>query len=281
MNYIQVNFYFQPLLPTREVLVVELAERGFESFVESETGLIAYIAQKDFSSDLLKNLLPFGEDEMQMSFEILVIEDQNWNEEWEKNFHPIVVEDKCVIRAPFHEMPNNGMLDIIIEPKMSFGTGHHATTYLMVAEMLEMKWHNLRVCDMGTGTGVLAILAMKLGANESWAVDIDEWSVENSKENLERNHVNSTTVLLGGAERIEGEKFDVILANINRNILLRDMAAYTNCLLPGGEILLSGFYETDIHLLEGEAQQRGLKHIGTRAKGEWCLLRFAKDRIAS
>lgn len=278
MNYIEIDFSLEPLLPAREVLVAELAELGFESFDEAETGVKAYIQEDQWNESLLENLMTADIEGLQWSWSKHVIEATNWNAEWEKNFEPIVVDDKCLIRAPFHNVNEQYDYVITIEPKMSFGTGHHNTTYLMVSEMLGIDFKNKVVLDMGSGTGVLAILAEQLGAQDVDAIDIDEWAFENAKENMNRNLVSHIQCFQGGAELLSGKKYDVILANINRNILLADMVSYANALITDGVILFSGFYSQDIPLLIEEGRKHGLQEKGNRSKGEWCLLHMIKTK---
>jgi ribosomal protein L11 methyltransferase len=272
MNYVEVSFLLDPILPAREVLMAELAELGFESFVESEEGLTAYIQQPDWNEGLLEGLMTSSIPDLKMSWEIKTIEATNWNAEWEKSFDPISVDGACLIRAPFHEIQGDYKFVITIEPKMSFGTGHHATTHLIISEMLQMEWEGLDVLDMGSGTAVLAILAEKMGARDIDAIDIDEWAFENAEENARRNDCSKIRCLLGGAELLGDKKYDVILANINRNILLRDMNLYRAVLKDGGKILFSGFYEQDVMELEKVATPLGLKIQNKRLMNEWCML---------
>jgi ribosomal protein L11 methyltransferase len=272
MNYVEVSFLLDPILPAREVLMAELAELGFESFVESEEGLTAYIQQPDWNEGLLEGLMTSSIPDVKISWEIITIEATNWNAEWEKSFDPISVDGACLIRAPFHEIQGDYKFVITIEPKMSFGTGHHATTHLIISEMLQMEWEGLDVLDMGSGTAVLAILAEKMGARDIDAIDIDEWAFENAEENAKRNDCSKIHCLLGGAELLGDKKYDIILANINRNILLRDMHLYRAVLKDGGKILFSGFYEQDVVELEKVATPLGLKIQNKRLRNEWCML---------
>ena len=272
MNYVEVSFLLDPILPAREVLMAELAELGFESFVESEEGLTSYIQQPDWNEGLLEGLMTSSIPDVKISWEIKTIEATNWNAEWEKSFDPISVDGACLIRAPFHEIQGDYKFVITIEPKMSFGTGHHATTHLIISEMLQMEWEGLDVLDMGSGTAVLAILAEKMGARDIDAIDIDEWAFENAEENASRNDCSKIRCLLGGAELLGDKKYDIILANINRNILLRDMNLYRAVLKDGGKILFSGFYEQDVVELEKVATPLGLKIQNKRLMNEWCML---------
>jgi ribosomal protein L11 methyltransferase len=197
----------------------------------------------------------------------------NWNEEWEKNFEPIQVDDLVSIRAPFHENPNL-KYDIVIEPKMSFGTGHHETTHMMVRHLLQLDLENKKVLDMGCGTGILAIFAEMKGAKPLDAIDIDNWCYENSIENVTRNNCENISVYEGDATLLVDKKYDVIIANINRNILLMDMKVYTNCLEAGGILLLSGFYEQDIPVIDAEVIKYGLKLEKFIQRNNWVALKY-------
>ncbi|MFY8136597.1 MAG: 50S ribosomal protein L11 methyltransferase [Flavobacteriales bacterium] len=276
MNYQEVTFILDPLLPAREVLVAELAELGFESFVETDEGVKAYIVASDWNEGLLAELMTSQMEDQKIEWNSSEIEAINWNAEWEKSFDPIIVDNKCLIRAPFHEVEGSFEYVINIEPKMSFGTGHHSTTHLMIGEMMNMDWKGKNVLDMGAGTAVLAILAEMMGAESSDAIDIDEWAYLNSIENLERNNCSRIKSYQGGAELLTEQVYDTILANINRNILLRDMKEYVKVLKTGGEILFSGFYVQDIPELERVGGELGLKLVLQRERNEWCLLKMIK-----
>jgi ribosomal protein L11 methyltransferase len=276
MNYVEVQFVIQPMMPAREVLVAELAELGFESFVENDNGLLAYIQENEFEPSLLDGLMTKDIPDQQLEISHKVIQDQNWNAEWEKGFDPIFVSDECVIRAPFHTDLGTFKYDLLIEPKMSFGTGHHATTFLIVNEMLSMDFEGKDVLDMGCGTGVLAILAEKRGAKHCVGIDIDEWSYENTIENIERNGCSRIVTKKGGEERIEGETFDIILANINRNILMRDMHVYVKAMRPSATLLLSGFYLQDVADLRSNCESLGLTFREHKLRGEWCMMCLTK-----
>ena len=275
MNYVEVTAILQPLLPAREVLVVELAERGFESFVETDQGVKAYIQEPDFAPQLLEDLMTADIPDQRLDITTVVIVDQNWNAQWESNFDPIIVDEQCLIRAPFHEVEKQYPYTITIEPKMSFGTGHHATTHLIVSAMLPMDCAVKTVLDMGCGTGVLAILAEMRGSMAIDAIDIDEWAFENTLENIERNGCKHIRTMRGGAEVIPADaRYDLILANINRNILTRDMHAYVACMKPGASILFSGFYESDQPEIRACAEGLGLKFVESRARNEWTMMWF-------
>ncbi|HBY66528.1 MAG TPA: 50S ribosomal protein L11 methyltransferase, partial [Flavobacteriaceae bacterium] len=244
------NFNVTPLQPGTEILIAELGYAGFESFVETETGVLAYIQKEECVDNVLDEVQIISSEEFTINYTIKEIAQSNWNAEWEQNFKPIAVGDTCVVRAPFHQ--ERGLLyEIIIEPKMSFGTGHHETTFMMLQFILENNWKNKTVLDMGCGTAVLAILAEKRGATRLDAVDIDTWCVENSRENVERNNCKQISVALGDATVLPSKPtYNTIIANINRNILLADMATYRRCLKPKGELYLSGFYEQDLPLIK-------------------------------
>jgi ribosomal protein L11 methyltransferase len=274
VNYIEVKFQINPVLPYREVLTVYLADIDFESFVEEEDGLTAYI-QKDLWDENRMALIieNWNVEDCEVSYQWKEIEQQNWNAEWESQFEPIDVSPECRVCAPFHQQLGV-QYELIIEPKMSFGTGHHATTHLMLAEMLTMDLSGKKVLDMGSGTGVLAILAEKKGALELDAIDIDEWAFENCNENALRNGCSKIQSIQGGAEKIT-QHYDVILANINRNILTRDGAIYWSHLKNGGHLLLSGFYEQDVPILTNAFPESTI--IKQAIKDGWCMLHLIKS----
>lgn len=269
MAYLEYNFTINPLDPIRDVLVAELCEAGFESFVENDKGVLAYIPNS-FDEGLLEGMLAYQMEGSKISFVKKQMEDKNWNEEWESNFDPIDINNKCLIRAPFHSQEPGIPLEVIIQPQMSFGTGHHETTFLISSILLDKKLSGFRVLDMGSGTGVLAILAEKLGAIDLDAIDIDEWSFENAKENLTLNNSTCIKTYLGGKEQLIGqEPYDLILANINRNILLEDMESYVEVLKVGSEIIFSGFYKQDISLIQEKGESLGLSMVTFNEKNNW------------
>lgn len=278
MKYIKVNLTFDKDNDyITDLLSNDLATIGFDSFIDSEDGLEAYIEASKYNEDRLKTLLfEFVYDEG-ILFSAEKMEDKNWNEEWEKNFFdPIIISDKCVIHSSFHKDFPKCEYDIIINPKMAFGTGHHETTSLMIEEILKMDFRGKKVLDMGCGTSVLAILAEKCGASELTAIDIDDWCVNNSLENIEINKNKNIKVLLGGAELLVNMNFDIVLANINRNILLADMEKYISVLNPKGLLFMSGFYIQDIPMIEQKANELGLKLIHSHSKNNWALVKFEK-----
>lgn len=276
MNYIEVNVEVSPLEIGREIVVAELAELGFESFDDFDKGVKAYIQENEFSKEALKETPIFKNEEFKVNYSISLIEDKNWNEVWEQSFEPINVNNQCFIRAPFHEVRNDIQYNIEIEPKMSFGTGHHETTHLMIEELLGMEVEDKRVLDMGCGTGVLAILTELKNAKNVCAIDIDEWAYENTIENIDRNKCKKIETLKGGAELLENKKFDIIIANINRNILLKDMKTYFSCLVENGELLLSGFFSSDKEILLEEASKYGGQLVNENNKNDWTLLHLKK-----
>ncbi|SDS11041.1 [LSU ribosomal protein L11P]-lysine N-methyltransferase [Formosa sp. Hel1_31_208] len=274
-NTIYIGYYFKvkPLQPAVEILIAELGYAGFESFVETEEGVTAYIQQQDWHSGILDEIHILNSKEFDITFTFENIEQTNWNAEWEKNFNPIVVDDQCSVRAPFHEIPNT-IYDIIIEPKMSFGTGHHETTHMMIQYILNNDFKEKAVLDMGCGTGVLAILAEMKGAKPIDAIDYDNWCYINSLENIERNKCEHITVLEGDASLLPGRFYDIIIANINRNILLKDLVTYVNALNLNGLLFLSGFYNDDIPIIKAECIKLKLKHVETIERNNWVALKF-------
>jgi ribosomal protein L11 methyltransferase len=271
--YIGYDFKVEPLQPGTEILIAELGYAGFESFVETEEGVTAYIQKEEWKEGILQDIQILKSEEFEITFTFEDIEQTNWNEEWEKNFNPIVVDELVTVRAPFHEKPNT-KYDLIIEPKMSFGTGHHETTHMMIQHILKNDFKGKSVLDMGCGTGVLAILAEKVGATELDAIDINNWCYLNSIENIERNDCHNISVYEGDVSLLDGKNYDSIIANINRNILLADIPKYTNCLNKNGTLFLSGFYKEDIPLIEAECHINMLKLKESLQKGQWISLKF-------
>ncbi|WP_452225837.1 50S ribosomal protein L11 methyltransferase [Lacinutrix cladophorae] len=274
-NTIYLGYYFKvaPLQPGTEILIAELGYAGFESFVETLDGVTAYIQKEEWYPDILQDIQILNSEEFTISYTFDEIEQTNWNAEWEKNFNPIVVDNLCSVRAPFHEKPNTEF-DIVIEPKMSFGTGHHETTHMMLQHILQNNFEGKTVLDMGCGTGVLAILAEKKGALQLDAIDIDNWCYLNSVENVARNNCNKISVFEGDASLLKGKTYDIIIANINRNILLNDMETYVSCLNKNGVLFLSGFYNNDIPIIEEECNKHMLKLDEKLEKNKWVSLKF-------
>ena len=271
--YIGYNFTVTPLQPATEILIAELGYAGFESFVENENGVTAYIQKQEWNASILEDIHVLSSDEFVITYNFDEIEYTNWNLEWEKNFNAIIVDDLVTVRAPFHDIPKT-KYDLIIEPKMSFGTGHHETTHMMIKHILKNDFKGKSVLDMGCGTGVLAILAEKVGATKLDAIDIDNWCYLNSLENVERNNCQHISVYEGDVKLLEQKRYDTIIANINRNILLADISAYSKCLNKNGMLFLSGFYKEDIPLIEAESNANMLKLEEIIERGQWVSLKF-------
>lgn len=283
MNYIEVNFITKPYSEdVCDVLIAELGNIGYNGFSNTDNGFMAYIPLADFSEQALDELeiISFFSARYQISHSHREIADQNWNAVWEESFSPIVVDSRILVRAGFHETIPGIEYEIIIEPKMSFGTGHHATTALMLGIILENQAQiaGKRVLDMGCGTGILSIMAAKSGASEVVGVDIDEWAFNSAMKNMENNAAGNVTIRIGGAALLESERpFDVVLANINRNILLNDMRHYIARLNPGGHLIMSGFYKQDLSLIREKAESLGLIYQGHKEDENWVAATFYKN----
>ncbi len=277
MDYIELDCIIDPKNKGLDVVIAALGEIGFESFEETENGVKAYIQAPDFSeaaiqeSEYLKTSGFF-----ELSYKKSLIKAQNWNAVWESNFEPILISD-ISIRAPFHPKPENIQYDIIIEPKMSFGTGHHETTCLVVEEMLLLNFENKRVLDMGCGTGILAILADKMGAGKVTAIDIDEWAYTNSLENIVRNNTPEIKVLHGDIKKLASQEYDIILANINRNILVKDLGTYSSMLSQGGSLVMSGFLDVDVQVMTEAAESSDFKIEYHKIKNHWTAMKCQKN----
>ena len=278
MKYFEVTFTNQPCNETVNDVVSALAgEIGFESFVEWENGVQAYIQQSLFDEGALKEMVEnFPLPDVQITYTITEAEDKDWNEEWEKNFfQPIVIGDRCCIHSTFHKDTPKTEYEILINPQMAFGTGHHETTSSIICELLDADLQGKSVLDMGCGTSILAILASMRGADPVTAIDIDDWCVNNSRDNIELNRISNITVELGDANLLKGRKpFDVIIANINRNILLADMAQYAACMHSGSELFMSGFYVQDIPAIQEKAESLGMEFVHHREKNNWAAVKF-------
>lgn len=271
MKYVEVDFTCNPNSETvTDVLAAQLSDIEFESFVQSDSGLLAYVQESRFSIEKIDVLLRNFLLDAKIDYSFKTIEDKNWNEEWEKHyFQPIVFEDKCIIHSSFHQPEGDYDYRILIDPKMAFGTGHHQTTGLILREILSMDLQDRSVLDMGCGTAVLAILASMRGANPITAIDIDEWAYHNAMENVQLNNISNINVLFGGAELLGVETFDVIFANINRNILLQNIPSYAKVLNPGGKFIMSGFYKEDIPSIREKCEQNGLKYLYFSEMDNW------------
>jgi len=279
MNYIELKISLTPNTEVnRDVISGLLAEIGFESFVESKNGLDAYIAEKSFSEDDVKDILEnFPIPGVAVQYKMERIQSRNWNEEWEKNFfEPIIIQNRVVIHSSFHKDIPPMPYDIVIDPKMAFGTGHHSTTALMVAYLLEQNLEEKALLDMGCGTAVLAILAHKKGAKPVVAIDNDEWAYENSLENIRINQALDIQVRLGDANLLWKQRFDFIFANINRNILLNDIPMYAACLNQGGSLFMSGFYMEDLPAISEACQKQSLELTDHKEDNRWAAAWFAR-----
>lgn len=274
MNYLEVKFTYNSTEVNGDILLAELTQIPFESFVENEVEIIGYILLDLWDKQALEELPYLQENQVEVT--INEIEQVNWNEEWEKNFDPILISNDCVIRADFHNLEKTYKFDIRINPKMSFGTGHHETTSLVLTEMLNIDFVNTKVLDMGTGTGVLAILAAMKGAKNVLAIDNDEWAYKNSIENVELNHyLGKIDVVEGSIQSMGDNKFNVILANINKNIIKVQMESYASGLLPNARLLISGILVEDCDEIIGLASKCGLMKIEQKQKNKWSLLVFS------
>lgn len=257
-----------------EILIAELAEVGFDSFTESDSGIQAYITQDTYSDTETKLVLEKYAEKTNLFYTLKSIKRENWNQQWEESFQPIEIDTKIYIRAHFHEAKPSFKHDIIITPKMSFGTGHHDTTAQVMSFQLEIDHQDKLVLDVGTGTGILAVLAEQLGAKEVVAFDIDEWSVENTNENIGLNNCQRISVNQGTIADQKKAKYNIILANINRNILLDEIPIYRTFMEDGGLLVLSGFYEKDIAEIEQKCVDVGLKKISQSSKNQWASVVF-------
>lgn len=274
--YIGYHFEVEPKDLGSEILIAELGELPFDSFIETENGFSAYIPKENWTETILDDIYILNNPEFKISYTIEEIEQKNWNAEWEKNFDPIDVDGLCHVRAPFHPK-TEAKYDIVIEPKMSFGTGHHETTHMMIQHLLEMNVEGMKTLDMGCGTAILAILAEMKGAQPIDAIDIDNWCYLNSIENAERNDCKHISVYEGDASLLAGKKYDLIIANINRNILLNDMQTYVDCLNPNGVILFSGFYEQDIPYIDASCTEKGLTFVKKINRNNWVSLKYVNS----
>ncbi len=281
MKYLEFTFQTTPCTEVvNDVLSAVLAEAGFESFVEQTDGINAYIQKALYNESTLKEALAeFPLPDVNIEYNYTEAEDRNWNEEWEKNFfQPIVIDNRCVIHSTFHKDVPQAEYDIVINPQMAFGTGHHETTSLIIGELLDSDLQEKSLLDMGCGTSILAILARMRGATPCTAIDIDEWCVRNSLENIELNRVVNIDVFQGDASSLKDKgPFDIIIANINRNILLNDMKHYVSRMNQGGSLLMSGFYANDIPVIQAEAENNGLHLIHHREKNQWAVILFRKE----
>lgn len=277
MSYYELRFNLNPFFPTNEILIAKLNEIGFESFVEEKPILLAYISKDEFKEEPLKELLLPLKNEFEIDYFKSEIKKENWNKKWEDSFEPIEINNFCRIRAPFHSPSNKFSFELIIEPKMSFGTGHHETTQLMIEMIQNIFLEEKKVLDMGSGTGVLAILAEKMGAIAIDAIDIEEWAYINIRENIERNNCTKINAQHGGKELLDSnENYDLILANINKNILKDQFNAYSDLQKKGQKMLISGFYDTDLNELSLFLSKFGYIFDTSMSKNNWTAALFVK-----
>jgi ribosomal protein L11 methyltransferase len=279
MKYIQVTFSFNTIEEyQQDLLIAELGDIGFNTFEEVDGGFLAFIDLNTFSEDQLKNVLEQFEGDFECNYAISEIEGKNWNEEWEKNFEPLIINDQCYVRATFHEAQPAYPYEIVIDPKMAFGTGHHQTTTMMMQYVLETDVEGKEILDMGCGTAILAILAAKKGASSLIAIDNDEVCYESSVENAALNGITNLEAFCGGKEVIPSKEFDIILANINRNILIDQIPVYATVLKSGGQIFFSGFYESpDLDMIKATCLPFGIQYVNHKKIGEWVAASFIKD----
>jgi ribosomal protein L11 methyltransferase len=278
MDYIQLNLIADPPdQDVSEVIAAFLGEIGFESFEEVPGGLNACIQASSFNEQLTREVLSSVPAAKNCTFSITHVPDKNWNEEWEQNFQPVIIEDRCMIRASFHPSRPEIPYSILIDPRMAFGTGHHETTWMMISGMFDIPLNGKNVLDMGTGTGVLAILASMLGSASVLAVDIDDWSCRNAEENILLNKVGGINVIKGDLNDVPEKKFDVLLANINRNVLLQHMPGYRDRLTSGGFLLLSGYLSADKDLLISCAKENEFLPTRILERNNWTAALFIKN----
>ncbi len=276
MNYYACSFSNPENDNLKDMFMELLGTIGFDSFMDTDEGFDAYCQEPSLDETELNEILQMEQFANIKFLKKELIPDQDWNATWEASYEPVIINEFCRIRAPFHQVEDSYKYDLIIEPKMSFGTAHHETTSQIIELMLQSDFTGLNLLDMGSGTGVLAILAKKLGSATTVAIDNDEWAYRNALDNIRLNDENEIIVELGDANSLNDRQFDVILANINRNILLRDMKEYVKCLVDGGKIFFSGFYEEDLVLITKEAERLGLKYVNHVTKNNWTAAVFVK-----
>ncbi|WP_421828154.1 50S ribosomal protein L11 methyltransferase [Larkinella sp.] len=276
MNYTELQLTLSA--DYTDIFMAELGALGFESFVETDEGLNAYISESDFDETAVQSVIDKYANQTAIAYQINSLEKKNWNEEWERNYQPIEVQDRIRVRASFHEPDAGFQYDIVINPKMSFGTGHHETTAMMLEHQLSVDAAGKTVLDVGSGTGILAILSALQGAERVVAFDIEEWAIENARENAELNGCSQIDVFQGTIHDVNpAERFDIVLANINRNVLLEDIPVYVRLMKLESTLLVSGFYEQDALDIEEKGLAEGLTKIGQLSQNKWVSLRFIKS----
>lgn len=280
MKYLEIKLVITPSDPWKDIFTSMMADAGCDSFMdgEGEDYLLCYIPEKDYDASAINEIVEgHGFPEVKVACSVQEMPDKDWNAEWEANYTPVMIADRCYVRAPFHPARPDAEYEIIIEPKMSFGTAKHATTYQMAEYVLETDVQGKALLDMGAGTGVLAILAHIRGASPVTAIDNDEWAYRNGLENVQHNHCPEVKVLLGDATILGDDKYDIILANINRNILLNDIPTYVGCLNEHGLLFMSGFYDgKDLEAIKECCQKNGMQYVSHKVKDQWVAAKFCK-----
>ena len=276
MDTIELTVNLKPKDPWSDILIAELSDKGFDSFVNTPTGVVAYCEATVNLDQVVEETILNGEMAVEIDYSKKVIPYKNWNAKWEEDFHPVFVEDYATIVAPFHKDVDTQGMEVIIQPQMSFGTGHHQTTWMMTKALFELDVMPKEVLDMGTGTGVLAIVAEKLGAKNVLAIDIEDWSAINAQENCDRNNCKIVTCLCGDIDKVEGERFGLIIANINKNILKSHMKIYAESLEQGGTLLLSGFFKSDVDEMVEYTSDFDLEKTKVFSKDEWAFIQLNK-----
>lgn len=277
MKYIEVDIKLEKIIPFSEILIAKLNEIGYDSYEENKLGVKAYIETKIFDEKKISEICEDLSLQTNISYTFSILEEKNWNKEWEKNFNPVFINDSCVIRAPFHKPFNDVRYEIIIMPKMSFGTGHHPTTSLILNKMFEVNFLNKNVLDIGSGTGVLSILSSILGADFCLGIDNDKWAYENAKQNAVLNNTLNIDFRYGTIDSIKKEThFDIVLININRNTILKEISSYIKFMDPNADLILSGFLHEDVDIIIDRLIKHNFKKLDIKNKDKWQMIHFKK-----
>tara|TARA_S200000501_G_C20820668_1_gene742669 strand:- start:928 stop:1761 length:834 start_codon:yes stop_codon:yes gene_type:complete len=277
MEYIEVDIRLKEVTPYSEILIARLNEIEFESFYEYDYGLKGYVQTQLLDKDKLKNIISEISEQTELSFTLHKLKQKNWNAHWESNYLPVSINENCVIRADFHNAISDVKYEIIITPKMSFGTGHHQTTSLVMNKMFDLEFKGRSVLDVGCGTGILSVLASKLGAIDIVALDIDNWAFENAQENATLNNISDIHFVYGNISSVINRKYDIILANINRNTILNDLTFYSEAMYDYSDIILSGFLEKDVSVILKESAKFGLELVVSKNKEKWQMLHLRRS----